>query len=418
MGVKKRSRDKWSIRFRFEGEDVAVVTDARLKSEAERIEKVVKSCIRYRRYEGLRLDERDALVRLFNNRGWRIPEQLIMPNGTTGSRPLVERELLLWKAIEICMKSPAVRKSSNKERNRQAFIHITQYFGKNFPVKSLWIPEIQEYMAHRASKGASGSTINKEKAALSRMFQVLMEYRHLDVNPAKMVKSADGSTGEREIYISYKDFMAAVDELSAWLQPIIFALYLSGMRRGELLGLTWDNVDLAGRMIRLTPDQTKENKKKRVPIHRLLVPVLERAGKIRSLSTGKVFLGEAGTIPPSVHSLRLPWIAAAKKAGINPAPTVHDIRHVWAANAMRSGIGPRISEAIMGHAWKKKDVQARYIQISDESLIQAIDMLTFNNGDTKIWLADAGKKEPQKDGDLSGDFKNRGQKRGQSSQCL
>jgi site-specific recombinase XerD len=56
-------------------------------------------------------------------------------------------------------------------------------------VKSIWIPQIKEYQIARLNDGAAASTVNKEKAALSKIFQVLMELRHVDVNPARLVKN-------------------------------------------------------------------------------------------------------------------------------------------------------------------------------------------------------------------------------------
>ena len=42
-------------------------------------------------------------------------------------------------------------------------------------MKSIWIPQIKEYQIERLNEGAAPSTVNKEKATLSKMFQVLME---------------------------------------------------------------------------------------------------------------------------------------------------------------------------------------------------------------------------------------------------
>jgi integrase len=229
------------------------------------------------------------------------------------------------------------------------------------------------------------------------MFKVLMEYRHLDANPVRMVKGADESSGEREVYISFQDFNEIVSHLPQWVRPIAQTLYATGMRRGEALSMTWDNVDLDARIIRLQAHQTKERKKKRVPIHRSLVRVLKRikAGKLRSISS-RVFLTDRGK-PPSPHSLRNPWRKAVKIVGLDPIPTLHDLRHVWATNAMRSGMDPRISETIMGHALKKKDVKHRYLHVSDEDLVRAINVMRFNKGATEIWIAGQNKSRKADD---------------------
>jgi integrase len=270
-------------------------------------------------------------------------------------------------------------------------VHVVNYFGKDVPVKSIWTPQIRAYIEHRLAQGAAGSTVNKEKSALSRMFQVLVDYRHVEANPARMVKGADESGGEREIYVGFDDFNAIVGKLPDWVQPIIQSLYFTGMRRGEVMGLTWDIVNLNSRIVRLQAGQTKERKKKRVPIHRVLVPILEKvkSSKLRS-TTGNVFLTPHGK-PPALDSLRKPWVKAVAAVGLKPAPTIHDLRHVWSTNAMRSGVDFEIREAIMGHVLKKKNISQRYLSFSDEDLVRAVDRMRFENGETEIWIANSTK---------------------------
>lgn len=157
--------------------------------------------------------------------------------------------------------------------------------------------------------------------------------------------------------------------------------------------MTWGDVNLESRLIKLQVHQTKEHKRKRVPIPRLLVPILEKVGKFRSISTDRVFLTERGK-PPSPDSLRKPWTKAVKAVGLDSAPRIHDLRHVWKTNAMRSGMDFEIRDTIMGHALKKKDVSRTYGRISDEDLIRAVDGMRFDHGETDIWVATATKTNP------------------------
>ncbi|AFM27784.1 hypothetical protein [Desulfomonile tiedjei] len=53
---------------------------------------------------------------------------------------------------------------------------------------------------------------------------------------------------------------------------------------------------------------------------------------------------------------------------------------------MRSGMDYEIREAILGHAFKVKDVSRRYLMISDADLLRGIDRMSFDHGDTQIWL--------------------------------
>ena len=106
------------------------------------------------------------------------------------------------------------------------------------------------------------------------MFQVLMELRHVDVNPARLVKNLSEKSGERQVYISHEDFHKILEFLPSWFRPIAQTAYYTGMRQGEVVGLTRKRVNLKKRMIYLGPEDVKEGQWKRVPIHQDLVPIL------------------------------------------------------------------------------------------------------------------------------------------------
>ena len=48
---------------------------------------------------------------------------------------------------------------------------------------------------------------------------------------------------------------------------------------------------------------------------------------------------------------------------------------------------PEIQEAILGHSTRTRNVSERYGRISDQELVTAIDQMTFDHGETEIWLA-------------------------------
>jgi integrase len=153
-------------------------------------------------------------------------------------------------------------------------------------------------------------------------------------------------------------------------------------------------MNLAKRIITLSTEDTKEAHWKRVPIHKDLLPILEESLKVTSLETDKVFLlhDKQGGRPIELETFKNPWpraCEALEKADLlkKPWPRFHDLRHTWRTNARRSGIDSQIAESILGHWFKGKSVSDRYGRISDQELIQAIDKLTFDHGETEIPVA-------------------------------
>jgi len=281
--VTKRGKHFY-LRIRpFGGKEVGVKTQARSKTEAKQIEMAVMTACRAGDYRALDPISREICVRMFRNQGWELPADL-------APREAVDEELTLWEAIQLCVKYPEVHDSGNRERIEQAFVRVVEKWGRDFPVKSIWIPQIKEYQIERLKEGAAASTVNKEKAALSKMFQVLIELRQVEINPVRLVKNLSESNAKRGAYVGFKDFQRIVEVLPHWFRPVAQTAYYTGMRRGEVLGLTRNSVRLDRRLILLGAEETKERQRKRVPIHRDIVPVLEKALKVQAIGTDRVFL--------------------------------------------------------------------------------------------------------------------------------
>ena len=196
MAIAKRGKT-FHIRFRpFAGEVIGLKTTARSKTEAKHLEMAILTACRSGDYRALDPLSREVCVRMFRNQGWEIPPDL-------GPTEQVREELTLWKSMELFLKYPEIRNGAERERYEQCLVHLVDHFGKDRPVKSLWVPEIKEYIAERLKDGAAPSTVNREKGTLSKLFQVLVELRRLDANPVRLVKNLSQKSEEREVYLSF-----------------------------------------------------------------------------------------------------------------------------------------------------------------------------------------------------------------------
>jgi len=158
------------------------------------------------------------------------------------------------------------------------------------------------------------------------------------------------------------------------------------MRRGEIVNLKRSSLDLDKRMIYLGPEDVKENRRKRVPVHLDLVPILENVLKIVPINHDLVFHNNGKQVNGN-NQLRWCWDRKVSKAGLNPCPRFHDLRHTWRTNARRSGVDYQIAESILGHATRHKSSNTRYGRISDSELLRAVDLMTFDHGTSEILVA-------------------------------
>jgi hypothetical protein len=97
------------------------------------------------------------------NRSPRSPPGLLLQEN-------MKDELTLWKAVTLFPKPPEIKDSSILERHEHGLAHVIEECGKDFPVKQIWIPQIKQYRLERQNAEAAGSTINKERQALSKNF--------------------------------------------------------------------------------------------------------------------------------------------------------------------------------------------------------------------------------------------------------
>jgi integrase len=386
MGLKRKGKI-WYVRFRKGGDEFTASARTEIKTVAQEIDSAIHRAVRTKDPSYLDPDSREVAMRLFSNRA-----EEYLPGITSTQAPAT---LTLWEAMRICLSDPEVQAKGKKyrERLKDCFIHLALKLGKDTPVRSIRVSHIKRYMNERVKEeSAAEATANREKAALSKVFQILIENDLVERNPVRDVSNLSEKSGLRQVYVSRSDFDKIVDALPPWYVPMVWTAYYTGMRQGEIRKMTRDQLDLEQRVIRLGPSDTKEGKHKRVPIHEDLVPILEEvlAGKVVGLD--RVFLKDGQPIRRT--QMRRSWEKAVRRAELGEPIRFHDIRHVWKTNARRSGMDGELREDIMGHWNSGKSVNSRYGYISNEELVRAIDGFSSDHGETEVWVAKSKKKNP------------------------
>ncbi len=378
MSVTKRGK-AFYLAIRPSEKLVYVRTDAKSKGEARQLGSEVMIACRSGDYRAMSPQAREVCIRMFRNQG------LVLPPGLNGSEP--RKELTLLEVVRIFLGYEPIKQSPTLARYGYALANIVEVFGEDRPLNSIWVDDLRIYRMKRLQQKAAPATVNREISVLSKLFKTMIEMRLLKENPCRLLEPL--KVGHREAYLSYADFRKILDLATAWYKPILWTIYYTGMRPGEVINLTRKAVNLNTRIIRLAGHQTKEGKPKRVPIHRDLVPLLEACMKISAIGTDKVFLinDADGVRPPSAQSLKNLWRRRVPKLEIDPRPRLYDLRHTWKTNARRSGMHSEIEQAIMGHSGRQGSVHDRYGRISDQELLDEIDKMTFDHGPTELWAS-------------------------------
>ncbi len=169
---------------------------------------------------------------------------------------------------------------------------------------------------------------------------------------------------------SKAEIVALVDACEAddplWL-PMMLSLH-TGMRRGEVWGLTWADVDVLNDQItiqRSYDGPTKSGKSRIVPISFTLEKILLASSGFLTYNKGKKKRSKSvieSTFDPNPRLRRL-----MKKAGVEGDQTFHSFRHTFATLALEAGRSPKLVSVCLGHAALSTTLDC-YWQASKEKL--------------------------------------------------
>jgi integrase len=163
----------------------------------------------------------------------------------------------------------------------------------------------------------------------------------------------------RDRVLSREEYDCLITLLPAYLQPAVSLAYYTGMRKGEILNLTWDQVDLREGFIHLEPEDTKTQEGRDIPLNGELMAMLQAMP--RGLPGVHVFSYNGQPIKGIKRSFK----TACKNAGIENF-TFHDLRHTAINNWRLAGHDYFRIMAASGH--KTMSVFKRYNTVSREEL--------------------------------------------------
>jgi len=252
---------------------------------------------------------------------------------------------------------------------RLSISHLRKFFGFDRAV-DITTDRIKAYAADRQKAKAANASINRELAALKRTFSLAVEDGRLSHRPYIPRLEEDNA---RQGFVDHGAFVSLRSNLSEYLRDPITYLYLSGWRLGEMKALEWRDVDLAGKVVHLRPEISKNKDGRLLPLSGDLLEIVDRAHAMRRPDCPFVF--HHGGEP--IGDFRKAWSTACKAAGLNRI-LVHDLRRTAVRNMVRAGIADRVAMTLSGH--KTRSVFDRYNIVSETDLAQAAERLQQHLG--------------------------------------
>jgi|SRR5215208_1088976 len=250
--------------------------------------------------------------------------------------------------------------------------HIKPSLGR-LKLKNLNAIHLQGLYRERLDSGLSGSTVQKIHHVIHKALAQAVRWSLIPRNPADDVKAPTPTP--KEMHPLSADEARKLLEAARGdrLESLYVLAVHTGMRRGELLGLKWEDVDLEGATARVRRTLTRTDNGRRLALgkpktrkSRRTVRLTQRAVEaLRSHRKGQleeklrigglyqdqglVFVGEGGGfINPS--NLRQRSFAPLLKRAELPQITFHDLRHTCASLLFQKNIHPKFVQELLGHA--------------------------------------------------------------------
>jgi integrase len=145
--------------------------------------------------------------------------------------------------------------------------HLVPWFGP-MPVNEIHVDDVDDYVAEKVAEGLAGSSVNRTLTLLSTILTYAAECRphHCPVNPAAGHDRRAATKRPSRIVIDETQtaaLLAAAAELDTecrqkrpYRRALLATLLYGGMRIGELLALTWDDIDLGAGKIEIRESKT------------------------------------------------------------------------------------------------------------------------------------------------------------------
>ncbi len=276
-----------------------------------------------------------------------------------------------------------LRKVKSLPQVRSHLKPILEYFGE-WRALDVTAEAVDAFIEAQQDEDKAPATINRSLQLLVQAMRLAMSRHKLTSIPSIRHLREDNT---RQGFLEKDEVDALVAVLPPYLKDVVTFGYLTGWRRGEILGLTWHDVDRDGRLIRLPGDRAKNGRPRSVPIEgeelqvlverRYQARLVEQDGAIKVVDYVFHKDGEA------IGDFRKPWTKACINAGLFylvkdergrerkvPEKLFHDLRRSAVRNMVRAGVPERVAMEISGH--RTRSIFDRYDIVSRRDQEQAM----------------------------------------------
>lgn len=239
----------------------------------------------------------------------------------------------------------------------------------------VWLSDIDaraiDRFVSQRSQVVKPATVNKNIRVLKSIFAKAVRWGYLEVNPLEGV--AKFTVPDKELRVlSVGEVRRILDVMlgDPWWETFFLTLYMTAMRRGEILNLEWRDIDFEDGEITVRNKVGWQTKSRRNRALRGLDTRLFQA-----LSNLRQWNGETDLVfsrngrSPDPNWVLKRFQRLAKQAGIPPC-TIHDMRRTRLSHLAENGVPPIVLKEFAGHSKIETTLQ-HYVRVSTDGIAGA-----------------------------------------------
>ena len=212
-------------------------------------------------------------------------------------------------------------------------------------------------------KDRNYATISGELACLKHIFYMAMDWEIITRNPVARRSIRFFPEKKRTRYLKKEEITRLLSACKGHTYQIVAIALNTGMRIGEILKLTWEDVDLSDKKICIS--QTKTNENREIPINSYLIEVFRTIPKDRE----NLFKDRLANQLKSIkHSFKRALLEAEIKDF-----RFHDIRHTFSSHLAMNGVDETTRAELLGH--KKSSMTSTYTHSNWEQKKKVVQII-------------------------------------------
>ena len=271
---------------------------------------------------------------------------------------------------------------------RKYCVNTTIAYFRDCKLAEIEPKDITLYLQKIAKMGYSESTVRKYRTTVNQVIEYAILHGYIKMNACASVKMPKGLPKKKRNSAGVIDEETIKNSADKWIYPSL-ALY-TGMRRGEILGLKWKDIDLKKRTITVSHAMAylsshAYEKTTKTSAGERTIPIVEPLAKILKSQPNQdpeyYVISSDGVHPLTPGEYTRKWKDYQAETGIKC--TSHQLRHSFASIGFEAGIPVKTMQGLLGHATYSTTMDI-YTDLRQKSMDDAAKLLDNAMSQSKI----------------------------------